>query len=138
MLVPRRSNGRRRSQQKKFGEDDCTLYWSWKNCWEIRSSPVSSGLHWLSLNGTRRNLEEWLSNNLWRGRQHVQDRWPNEKTSVYCRMKNGEPFIKEKKSDSEHKKPKPNHKTSTETTHDPSHKGHDSSEKGHYQSYSIC
>lgn len=60
------------------------------------------------------------------------------KHKFICRMKNDEPFIKEKKSDSEHKKPKSNHKTSTETTHDPSHKGHDPSQKGHYQSRSIC
>lgn len=60
------------------------------------------------------------------------------KHQLICRMKNGEPFIKEKKSDSEHKKPKPIHKTSTETIHDPSQKGHDPSQKGHYQSCSIC
>lgn len=60
------------------------------------------------------------------------------KHQFICRMKNGEPFIKEKKSVSEHKKPKPNHKTSTETTHDPSHKGHDPSQKGQEHSCSIC
>lgn len=49
------------------------------------------------------------------------------KHQFICRMKNGEPFIKEKKSVSEHKKPKPNHKTSTETTHQPSQKGQDHS-----------
>ncbi|XP_052689501.1 uncharacterized protein LOC128167685 [Crassostrea angulata] len=49
------------------------------------------------------------------------------KHQFICRMKNGEPFIKEKKSISEHKEAKPNHKPSTETTHDPSQKGHDHS-----------
>lgn len=49
------------------------------------------------------------------------------KHQFICRMKNGEPFIKEKKSVSEHKKPKPNHKPSTESTHDPSQKGQDHS-----------
>lgn len=43
-----------------------------------------------------------------------------------CRMKNGEPFIKEKNSVSENKKLKPNHKMSTEPTLDPSPNSQDS------------
>lgn len=37
------------------------------------------------------------------------------KHQFICRMKNGDPFIKEKKSSSEHKKSKPYHKPLTET-----------------------
>lgn len=59
------------------------------------------------------------------------------KHQFICRMKNGEPFIKEKTSVSEHKKPKPNHKPPTDSTHDPSQKRHDPSKKEH-NSCSVC
>lgn len=128
MLVPRRIVGCRRNQQKKSGENDRTLHRSWRSWWETRPSPSSSGLHWLPSNRGCRILEECIHN-------HIYDEDDNmykiasgtRKHQFICRMKNGEPFIKEKKSVSEHKKPKPNHKTSTETTHHPSQKGQDHS-----------
>lgn len=59
------------------------------------------------------------------------------KHQFICRMKNGEPFIKEKASVSEHKKPKPNYKPSTDSTHDPSQKRHDTSQNEH-TNCSVC
>lgn len=47
------------------------------------------------------------------------------KNQFICRMKNGEPFIKDKFSISKHKKRNPSYNPSTETSHDPSQKEHD-------------
>lgn len=127
MLVPRRIVGCRRNQQKKSGENDRTLHRSWR----IDEKP-----------GLRRLLQACIDFL----QTEAAGFWKNASITIYdeddnmykiasgtrkhqfiCRMKNGEPFIKEKKSVSEHKKPKPNHKTSTETTHHPSQKGQDHS-----------